>query len=197
MINKLNAKHIAFVEEYLKNGRNAAKAYGAVYKCDSRSQNARTQSSKLLKDVLIKNEIHRQEKEIEEESKLELMDVLFFLKNVFSSDVCDYVKPVTKTKFVKDADGNIVETEYTDTEYVDVDKLTDTERRIIKKIKKSDRGAIDIELYDKMDALNTICKLLGFLDKDSQDKVINAVIDTSFLSGLSTAELKKMLKDSK
>lgn len=195
-LTKLNKNHIEFVREYLANGKNASRAYGTVYGCDSRSNNARTQSCKLLKDTLIQKEIERQTKEMEKDNNLTIIDLLYFLKCVFNTNVTDFVKPIKSVRWVTGPSGKI-EQQVVDLEFVDVDKLTTDEKRVIKQISKTDRGSVDLRLYDKMDALNSICKIIGLLDKEDQSKVVNAVIDTSFLKGLSTAELKKMLKDDK
>jgi hypothetical protein len=52
----LNAKHIQFVDEYMRNGRNATQAYLKVYKC--KETTARNQAALLLAKPCIRDEVN-------------------------------------------------------------------------------------------------------------------------------------------
>ncbi len=77
----MNTKHKVFADEYLTNGRNATKAYLAVYKPKT-SRVAEVSGGRLLRNVAVQSYIvtqdneNRKSKEISKEKYLKYMDSL-------------------------------------------------------------------------------------------------------------------------
>lgn len=80
----LSNRHMAFVDEYMINGRNATAAYASVYPKASR-KTAESNGYLLLQKTEIKAEIERREIDLREKNKITLEDLTQKLMAIYSS----------------------------------------------------------------------------------------------------------------
>lgn len=80
----LSNRHMAFVDEYMINGRNATAAYASVYPKASR-KTAESNGYLLLQKAEIKAEIEKREVELREKNKITLEDLTAKLLAIYSS----------------------------------------------------------------------------------------------------------------
>lgn len=193
----LNKKQSQFIDEYFNCKFNATQAYMNVYANKSRDT-ARVLASQLLTNPNIKQEINKRQEELLEKSNVKKDEIIRELIDIINADLCDFVRIVKEDIKVPKIDlktGELIEE--TETIYRTVitptEELTKEQRRLIKSIKQT-RTGIEIQLYEKDKAIDILNKMLGF---NSETLNLNQTIDTSFLSGYSTEELKDMLKEIK
>jgi phage terminase small subunit len=149
-IKELSDKHKLFVTEYVKNNCNGTKAYMAVYDVDDKS--ARRAASLLLTNIDIKEAVNTEiDRVLADKQELALQIVNEYKKIAFSN-ISNILDPAT---------GECLINENTDTsvlESVQVDTLKRGEDATIDKIK--------YKLYNKLNALDSLAKLVvGFSEK--------------------------------
>ena len=84
---KINPRHKAFCDEYLKNGMNATQAYMSVYKSVTKELTARTNGSKLLTNTNIKEYIAKRQEKVSLKSQMTMEYVLDKLKFVVDNSI--------------------------------------------------------------------------------------------------------------
>lgn len=193
----LNKKQSQFVDEYFNCKFNATQAYMNVYANKSRDA-ARTLASQLLTNPNVKEEINKRQEELQDKSNVKKEEIIRELIDIINADLCDYVQIVEKERIIPKVDietGEIVEIKetYYDTIFTPTEKLTKEQRKLIKSIKQT-RTGIEIQLYEKDKAIDTLNKMLGFT---SETLNVNSSVDTSFLQDISTDELREMLEEIK
>ena len=193
----LNKKQSQFVDEYFNCKFNATQAYMNVYANKSRDA-ARTLASQLLTNPNVKEEINKRQEELQDKSNVKKEEIIRELIDIINADLCDYVQIVEKERIIPKVDietGEIVEIKeiYYDTIFTPTDQLTKEQRKLIKSIKQT-RTGIEIQLYEKDKAIDTLNKMLGFT---SETLNVNSSVDTSFLQDISTDELREMLEEIK
>lgn len=197
MLKKLNSKHIAFCEEYVKNFRNATKAYAMAFKVEETKSSTRASASKLLKDELIQKEIRKQEQELTETGLDNgLPDIIKFLLDVIHTDSTDLSYQITTTKTVKKADGSYEDEPVQHIFLKDKKDLTPEQRRVIKDYKETDRGSKVITTYDKQWAIEQLLKIQVMLTNNDGDTDINALISDVF-KDFTEEDKKKALENIK
>lgn len=193
----LNKKQSQFIDEYFNCKFNATQAYMNVYANKSRDA-ARTLASQLLTNPNVKEEINKRQEELQDKSNVKKEEIIRELIDIVNADLCDYVQIVEKERIIPKVDietGEIVEIKekYYDTIFTPTDQLTKEQRKLIKSIKQT-RTGIEIQLYEKDKAIDTLNKMLGFT---SETLNVNSSVDTSFLQDISTDELREMLEEIK
>jgi phage terminase small subunit len=193
----LNEKQSKFVDEYFNNRLNGTKAAMKVYNAKT-YESAAAMSSRLLKNVKVKEEIERRKEELQDKSNVKKEEIIRELIDIINADLCDYVQIVEKERIIPKVDietGEIVEIKetYYDTIFTPTEQLTKEQRKLIKSIKQT-RTGIEIQLYEKDKAIDTLNKMLGF---SSETLNVNSSVDTSFLQDISTDELREMLEEIK
>ena len=146
----------------------------------------------------VKEEINKRQEELQDKSNVKKEEIIRELIDIINADLCDYVQIVEKERIIPKVDietGEIVEIKetYYDTIFTPTEKLTKEQRKLIKSIKQT-RTGIEIQLYEKDKAIDTLNKMLGFT---SETLNVNSSVDTSFLQDISTDELREMLEEIK
>lgn len=80
----LSNRHMAFIDEYMINGRNATAAYASVYPKAIR-RTCEVQGSDLLRKPEVVAEISKRESELREKNKITLEDLTSKLLAIYSS----------------------------------------------------------------------------------------------------------------
>lgn len=150
---KLNPLQIAFVKRYWETG-NATRSYMHVYDADYETANAN--SARLLAKASVQNELNRLKKEAEEQFADKRTAIINRLANQALGRFDDVVAAKTVTRHVYDEDGN----PKLDPETLQLKtyRITETELRndydtaIVKNIKISEFGKLNVELYDAQKA---------------------------------------------
>lgn len=71
---ELSNRHIAFIDEYMVNGRNATRAYQVVYP-NATLRSCQENGHRLLKKAEVKAEVEKREAEIRDKNKIKLEDL--------------------------------------------------------------------------------------------------------------------------
>lgn len=85
-----NKQHLAFVNEYLINGRSGVQAYMKAYP-NTTYNSAGAGATRLLKDVRIKAYLKKREQEILEKAELSQQEIIDFLASVMRGEAKDTV----------------------------------------------------------------------------------------------------------
>jgi hypothetical protein len=81
---QISNRHMAFVDEYMANGRNATAAYASVYPKAAR-RTCEVQGSDLLRKPEVKIEIERREAELREKNKITVELLTQKLLDIYNS----------------------------------------------------------------------------------------------------------------
>lgn len=189
---KLNNKDINFISIYMSNGQNGADAYRKAYSTDNINLSKR-KAYELLREPLIKEEIERQQEELKKKYDINKEDIIRQHIDITNSNFLDYYNIESYTEKTYNEIGE--EIEVTKSRYIlkDLEELTLAQKKNIKQIKMTKYGP-EIILYDRVQSLQELSKILGFYDNTVS---IDNRIDTSSLSNLTFEELEKLMNSSK
>lgn len=164
---KLTEKQKIFTNEYLVD-LNATRAYKVAYKSCKKDETAATASSRLLRNVKVREYLDIRMKKREERTEITQDKVLKELAKIGFANIDDYVEIVDNCGDVK----------------VNIKATKDIQEGKISAIASIKQGAygIEVKLHDKVKALEDIGRHLGmFTDKvELSGKVnneVNIVID--------------------
>jgi phage terminase small subunit len=150
----LNARHEAFLIEYLRNGENAKKAYKSVYNCSEKTADAN--SIRLLGNARIKARLSKIHAKAQEKTEITAEKIARELALIGFAKIDDYVDVTS--------DGIV--------EIKPFEKIPKSALRAIKKVKQKEKiigsgeggkeivceRQVEYELYDKLEALKTLGK---------------------------------------
>lgn len=196
-LKKLNDRHYLFVERYLENGQNAAEAYRFAYNIKDQKQSSK-RGCELVNDPLIKLEISKKQEELRDKYNIKKEKIIRELIDIIDFNVVDVItvkKVKKKEQKMNYATGKIEEVEVERDEIIlqqDLDNLSLRQQKNIKSIEMTKNGP-KYTFYDKMDAIEKLCKMVGFYEEKIN---VDTRIDTSSLSGLSMEQLLELLKES-
>ncbi len=163
-----------FVDEYLVD-LNATRAYKKAYLNIKNDDTARVNASRLLTNANIKNEIEKRMKDREKRTEVTQDKVVKELARLAFTD---------RTSIVKVASGSL--------KIKSFDELTEDQKACISGAKETKFG-IEVTFYNKEKALEMLGRHLGlFNDKLEVKGQVNV---SNPFAGLSTEELKKLIKD--
>lgn len=153
-----------FCDEYLID-LNATRAYKVAYKNVTKDETAAAASSRLLRNVKVKNYIEGKMKEREKRTEITQDKVLKELAKIGFANAVDYAKVVEKEyeENIIDGDGNIIDTAiktYKAVEIEETDNIDADKQAAIAGIKQGKNG-IEVKLNDKVKALELIGRHLG------------------------------------
>lgn len=149
----LTEKQRRFCEEYLID-LNATRAYMAAYPRVKSEESAHACAAKLLRNATVESYLKKRMKDRQERTQVKQDDVLRELASIAFLDITDIVS-------VKDGKVCIANT----------DELPPEKRKMISGIKEGQYG-LEIKFYDRLKALEMLCKHLGMFDqkKDELDR---------------------------
>lgn len=169
---ELNDKQRLFCSYYVKY-RNKTKAYMKAYKCSW--ENANSHAYELWKNVGVRNEIDRQLKELRDNIKIDIQDLIQLNADIAFADMKDYVEFGQEEIPVMGPFGPIVIKEKGKppkeiTKVVNVVRFKQSDEvdgTIISEVKQGKDGA-SIKLQDKMKAIDFLDKHLEDLDENTK-----------------------------
>ena len=149
----LTEKQRRFCDEYLID-LNATRAYMAAYPRVKSEESAHACAAKLLRNATVESYLKKRMKDRQERTQVKQDDVLRELASIALLDITDIVS-------VKDGKVCIANT----------DELPPEKRKMISGIKEGQYG-LEIKFYDRLKALEMLCKHLGMFDqkKDELDR---------------------------
>lgn len=148
----LTDKQRRFCNEYLVD-LNATRAYMAAYPSTKKESTASVCAAKLLRNAKVKEYLKERKKAQQERVEIRQDDVLRELARIAFVDVTDIVS-------VKNGKIRIADT----------DDLPPEKRKIIAGLKEG-RDGLEIKFYDRLRALEMLCRHLGMFDqKDDLDR---------------------------
>ncbi|KAE9633727.1 terminase small subunit [Defluviitalea raffinosedens] len=193
---KLTPKQKLFVDEYLVD-LNATRAYKEVYKNVKNDETAAVNGNRLLRNAKVKEYLEKRMKDREKRTEINQDKVLQELANIAFSNGSDFVKIVEKTFMdpVYDEEGNRTGEKPITYKTVEILSTADIPKNKLSAIAGIKQGAngIEIKLNDKVKALELLGRHLGMFN-DKIDINGNMNVNNPF-SGLTTEELKKLIKD--
>lgn len=165
---KLSPKQLKFCLEYLLDLNRTQAAIRAGYS----RKTAKSQGNRLLTNVDIQNRIIELQKTVQEKTNVKIEDVVRELANIGFANISD-VLDVFVEKTPKDPENE--EKGYYHTDIVRLKngiELSDLPRSITSLIceAKTVKGALQIKLHSKMDALEKLMRHLGGYEKDNLQK---------------------------
>jgi hypothetical protein len=163
----ISKKHLEFVNNYFLLKMNQTDAYQATYPKASR-ESARRLGSQLLTNVDIQEEIKRRF----DEQKMGPDEVVAELSAIARSDMSDFIT-------VKEG----VRGFYLDLEGADKKGLM----KLVKKLRYNAKGQPEIELHDKLAALQTVGKANGALSSAGESEEKPFVVKV--VRGISTDDI--------
>ncbi|WP_315074493.1 terminase small subunit [uncultured Clostridium sp.] len=172
---ELNDKQRLFCSYYVKY-RNKTKAYMKAYKCSW--ENANSHAYELWKNVGVRNEIDRQLKELRDNIKIDIQDLIQLNADIAFADMKDYVEFGQEEIPVMGPFGPVVIKEKGKppkevTKVVNVVRFkesSEVDGTIISEIKQGKDGA-SIKLQDKMKAIDFLDRHLEDLDENTKRKL--------------------------
>lgn len=149
----LTEKQRRFCDEYLVD-LNATRAYMAAYPSVKKETTARANSSRMLTNANVQKYLEEMKKKRQERTQIRQDDVLRELASIAFLDITDIVSV---------RDGKVF--------IADTDELPPDKRKMISGIKEGQYG-LEIKFYDRLKALEMLCKHLGLFDqkKDELDR---------------------------
>ncbi|MFF5994266.1 terminase small subunit [Lysinibacillus sp. KU-BSD001] len=167
----LNEKQLLFCMYYTKYW-NATKAYQKVYECDYRT--AMASGSRLLRNVKVREEIHRLKAELANGIMLSARDVLQKYIDIAFADITDYVTFGTVEERAFSTIGEPLEVDgepvmYKRT-YVVLNESAEIDGTILTEVKKGKDG-VSVKLADKMAALNMLARYTDLLDENTRKQL--------------------------
>lgn len=167
MAEKLTNKQLKFIEQYLIHGNGTKAAIEAGYSENTAHVIASENLNKPKIQEVLNDRRSQIRKQLRDSTDITVESLVRELAGVAFTDISEVIQW---------KDGNLI--------IVDSEKLDPAIRRGIRTIKQSDQGAITISLHDKINAIEKIAKLLGFIvdkkeltGKDGQPLMANADSD--------------------
>lgn len=169
---KLTKNQKIFCDEYLID-LNATRAYKVAYKNVTKDETAAASSSRLLRNVKVKDYVNERMKAREKRTEVTQDKVLKELAKIGFANITDYI--------------NIIETEgynesgelqkYNDVKLEITKELDEAKQSAISEIKRGKNG-VELKLNDKVKALELMGKHLGmFVDRVEQTGDIGLTIE--------------------
>lgn len=190
---KLTPKQMLFCDEYLADAN--MNATQAAIRAGYAKKRASEQAYQLLQKTTVQEYIEKRKADRVVRTEITQDKVLKELAIIAFANAADYAKIVEREATITredgdeitllDDDGNPVKVQTV--EYTLTDQLTEDQKRAIAMIKNG-RNGIEVQLYDKLQALVQIGKHIGmFKDKLEVSGEVN-----NPMAGLTTEELKKL-----
>ncbi|MCM0648648.1 terminase small subunit [Clostridium swellfunianum] len=168
---ELNVKQRLFCMYYVKY-RNKTKAYIKAYQCSY--ENAHANAYKLWQNMAVKNEIDKQLRELRDELKLDVQDLIQKYIDIAFADITDFVVFGQEEVPVMGAFGPVVDEDGNQvTRMVNTVKFrtwTNVDGTLISEIGQGKDGA-KLKLYDKMKALDWLSNHMDLLDTATKEKL--------------------------
>ncbi|CAL83899.1 phage terminase small subunit [Clostridium botulinum] len=162
---ELTDKQRLFCSYYIKY-RNKTKAYMKAYQCSW--ENANAHAYELWENVGVRNEIDKQLKEIRDNIKIDIQDLIQLNIDIAFADMKDYVTFGRKEiEIDKDEENNPVMVKVN---YVDFKNSNEVDGTLISEVKQGKDG-VSIKLQDKIKAIDFLRKHIEFLDEDTKHKL--------------------------
>lgn len=162
---ELTDKQRLFCVYYIKY-RNKTKAYMKAYQCSW--ENANAHAYELWENVGVRNEIDKQLKEIRDNIKIDIQDLIQLNIDIAFADMKDYVTFGRKEiEIHKDEENNPVMVKVN---YVDFKNSNEADGTLISEVRQGKDG-VSIKLQDKMKAIDFLRKHIEFLDEDTKRKL--------------------------
>lgn len=148
----LTEKQRRFCDEYLID-LNATRAYMAAYPSTKKEETASVCAAKLLRNAKVKKHLQKRMEDRQKRTEIRQDDVLRELASIAFLDITDIVSV---------RDGKVL--------IANTDELPPDKRKMISGIKEGQYG-LEIKFYDRLKALEMLCKHLGLFDqKDELDR---------------------------
>ncbi|WP_051531533.1 terminase small subunit [Clostridiisalibacter paucivorans] len=185
---KLTDNQKRFIDEYLID-LNATRAYKAVYQRVKKDEVAAAASARLLRNVKVQKYLMERQKALQERTEITQDKVIQELARIGFADIKDYLSYRTeKTVITTDKDTGEPIIDYSP--IIEVLNSDQVDGKVIQEVSINSKGVFTFKLYNKLDALDKIGKILGlFKDKLELSGNINNPYE-----GLTTEELKDLLK---
>lgn len=162
---ELTDKQRLFCSYYIKY-RNKTKAYMKAYQCSW--ENANAHAYELWENVGVRNEIDKQLKELRDNIKIDIQDLIQLNIDIAFADMKDYVTFGRKEiEIDKDEENNPVMVKVN---YVDFKNSNEVDGTLISEVRQGKDG-VSIKLQDKMKAIDFLRKHIEFLDEDTKHKL--------------------------
>ena len=190
----LTKQHEIFCTE-VASGKSLKESYQKAYprSLKWRDNAVYVQASRLADrpniDLRIKELKAKFAEKIQEKALIEAKDIISFHANVIKSDIKDYLSFGTVNKITMIGDTPIV------TQDIGI-TLKDSgmvDGRLIKKVSQTNTGGFSFELYDKMDSLKEMARIMG-LYEDKASILFPEPLQVNTAQELSTEQLEEMLK---
>lgn len=144
----LTQKQEMFCNYYLEYG-NASEAYRRAYRCNGKSDNAIwVESSKLLNSPKVALRIRELQSQMRNRSDITKDEAVGILADIARANIVDALEVKSNEMF-------------TTILIKDISKLPSSIQRSILSIKSTDKG-YELKLYNKIDAIDKLSKLLGW-----------------------------------
>lgn len=144
----LTQKQEMFCNYYLECG-NASEAYRRAYRCNGKSDNAIwVESSKLLNSPKVALRIRELQSQMRNRSDITKDEAVGILADIARANIVDALEVKSNEMF-------------TTILIKDISKLPSSIQRSILSIKSTDKG-YELKLYNKIDAIDKLSKLLGW-----------------------------------
>lgn len=190
---KLTPKQMLFCDEYLADAN--MNATQAAIRAGYARKRASEQAYQLLQKTTVQEYIEKRKAERVARTEITQDKVLKELAIIAFANAADYARVVEREATITkedgdevtllDEDGNPVKVQTV--EYTLTDNLTEDQKKAIAMIRNG-RNGIEVQLYDKLQALVQIGKHIGmFKDKVELSGEVN-----NPMAGLTTEELKKL-----
>lgn len=144
----LTQKQEMFCNYYLECG-NASEAYRRAYRCNGKSDNTIwVESSKLLNSPKVAPRIRELQSQMRNRSDITKDEAVGILADIARANIVDALEIKSNGAF-------------TTIQVKDISKLPSSIQRSILSIKSTDKG-YELKLYNKIDAIDKLSKLLGW-----------------------------------
>lgn len=163
----LTPKQKAFVDEYLVD-LNATRAYRAVYKGCKSDGAASVNGSRLLANPKVAEYLAKRRKDMQTRTEVTQDRVIQELAAIAFSDIADYA-------------GMDIVNEQPEVLVTPTKSISPHKRAAIAGIKQGANG-IEVKLYDKLEALDKLCRHLGLFNNNDIDN--DGAADDGFIDAL-------------
>jgi phage terminase small subunit len=174
MNTKLTVKQENFCNYYIETG-NASEAYRRAYSCDNmKYETVNRTAIELLNNPKIAARVKQLQSALQKRSDITKDEAIKELSAIVRSRVTDVLSAKGMTVRIKS-----------------IEDLPDEVVACISSIKKI-KGGIEVKFYDKIAAIDRLCKMLGWDEPAKMD--IQGTIDTSQFEKMSKEELELYIK---
>ena len=171
---KLTPKQENFCNYYLETG-NASEAYRRAYSCGNMAPDTiNRKAAELFNNGKITARVSQLQADLQERSDISKDEAVKELTNIVRCRVTDVLNAKGKTVTIK--------------------KLEDLPDGVVACISsiKSAKGSVEVKFYDKIQAIDRLCKMLGWDDPFRVD--VQGSVNTSFLEQMSNEELEDYIE---